>query len=47
VIGLGGYVTAKDGEIMAFSFLYNGTDRWNAKATMDAMGATLANFVRD
>jgi D-alanyl-D-alanine carboxypeptidase/D-alanyl-D-alanine-endopeptidase (penicillin-binding protein 4) len=47
VIGLGGYVTAKDGEIIAFSFLYNGTDRWNAKATMDAMGATLANFVRD
>ena len=47
VIGLGGYVTAKNGEIMAFSFLYNGADRWNAKATMDAMGATLANFVRD
>ena len=47
VIGLGGYVTAKDGEIMAFSFLYNGSDRWNAKATMDAMGATLANFVRE
>jgi D-alanyl-D-alanine carboxypeptidase/D-alanyl-D-alanine-endopeptidase (penicillin-binding protein 4) len=47
VIGLGGYVTAKNGEIMAFSFLYNGGDRWNAKATMDAMGATLANFVRE
>ena len=47
VIGLGGYVTAKDGEIMAFSFIYNGHDRWNAKATMDAMGATLANFVRE
>jgi len=47
VIGLGGYVTAKNGEIMAFSFLYNGADRWNAKATMDAMGATLANFVRE
>lgn len=46
-IGLGGYVTAKDGEIVAFSFIYNGNDRWNAKATMDAMGATLANFVRD
>jgi len=46
-IGLGGFVTAKDGEIVAFSFLYNGRDRWNAKATMDAMGATLANFVRD
>ena len=47
VIGLGGYVTAKNGEIMAFSFLYNGADRWNAKSTMDAMGATLANFVRE
>ena len=47
VIGLGGYVTAKDGEIVAFSFIYNGKDRWNAKATMDAMGATLANFVRE
>ncbi|CAN5219546.1 D-alanyl-D-alanine carboxypeptidase/D-alanyl-D-alanine-endopeptidase [soil metagenome] len=46
-VGLGGFVTAKDGEIVAFSFIYNGADRWNAKATMDAMGATLANFVRD
>jgi serine-type D-Ala-D-Ala carboxypeptidase/endopeptidase (penicillin-binding protein 4) len=47
VIGLGGYVTAKNGEIMAFSFIYNGADRWNAKSAMDAMGATLANFVRE
>ncbi|HET9798786.1 MAG TPA: D-alanyl-D-alanine carboxypeptidase/D-alanyl-D-alanine-endopeptidase, partial [Gemmatimonadaceae bacterium] len=47
VVALGGYVTAKDGEIIAFSFIYNGSDRWNAKATMDAMGATLANFVRE
>ena len=47
VIGLGGYVTAKNGEIMAFSFIYNGNDRWNAKSAMDAMGATLANFVRE
>ena len=47
VVGLGGYVTAKDGEIIAFSFLYNGNDRWNAKAAMDGMGATLANFVRE
>jgi D-alanyl-D-alanine carboxypeptidase/D-alanyl-D-alanine-endopeptidase (penicillin-binding protein 4) len=47
VIGLGGYVTAKDGEVIAFAFIYNGHDRWNAKATMDAMGATLANFVRE
>jgi D-alanyl-D-alanine carboxypeptidase/D-alanyl-D-alanine-endopeptidase (penicillin-binding protein 4) len=47
VVGLGGYVTAKDGEIVAFSFIYNGGDRWNAKAAMDSMGATLANFVRE
>jgi serine-type D-Ala-D-Ala carboxypeptidase/endopeptidase (penicillin-binding protein 4) len=47
VVGLGGFVTAKDGEIIAFSFLYNGNDRWNAKAAMDSMGATLANFVRE
>lgn len=46
VASLGGYVTAKDGEIIAFSFIYNGRDRWNAKATMDQMGATLAEFVR-
>jgi D-alanyl-D-alanine carboxypeptidase/D-alanyl-D-alanine-endopeptidase (penicillin-binding protein 4) len=47
VISLGGYVTARNGEIMAFSFIYNGNDRWNAKSAMDAMGATLANFVRE
>jgi D-alanyl-D-alanine carboxypeptidase/D-alanyl-D-alanine-endopeptidase (penicillin-binding protein 4) len=47
VVGLGGYVTARNGEILAFSFIYNGNDRWNAKATIDAMGATLANFVRE
>jgi D-alanyl-D-alanine carboxypeptidase/D-alanyl-D-alanine-endopeptidase (penicillin-binding protein 4) len=46
VASLGGYVTAKDGEILAFSFLYNGSDRWNAKLAMDQMGATLAEFVR-
>jgi D-alanyl-D-alanine carboxypeptidase/D-alanyl-D-alanine-endopeptidase (penicillin-binding protein 4) len=47
VVGLAGFVTARDGEILAFSFIYNGNDRWNAKATIDAMGATLANFVRE
>jgi D-alanyl-D-alanine carboxypeptidase/D-alanyl-D-alanine-endopeptidase (penicillin-binding protein 4) len=47
VISLGGYVTAIDGEILAFSFIYNGHDRWNAKSTIDGMGATLASFVRD
>jgi D-alanyl-D-alanine carboxypeptidase/D-alanyl-D-alanine-endopeptidase (penicillin-binding protein 4) len=46
VASLGGYVTAKNGEILAFSFIYNGSDRWNAKRAMDQMGATLAEFVR-
>ena len=47
VVALGGYVTAKSGEVIAFAFIYNGNDRANAKGTMDAMGATLANFVRE
>jgi D-alanyl-D-alanine carboxypeptidase/D-alanyl-D-alanine-endopeptidase (penicillin-binding protein 4) len=47
VISLGGYVTAQDGEVLAFSFIYNGYDRWNAKTTIDGMGATLASFVRE
>lgn len=47
VIALAGYVTATDGEVLAFAFLYNGTDRWNAKSTIDVMGETLASFGRD
>lgn len=47
VISLGGYVTAQSGEVLAFAFLYNGTDRWNARETIDAMGVTLAGFVRE
>jgi len=46
VASLGGYVTSRDGELLAFSFIYNGNDRWRAKAAMDAMGATLANYQR-
>lgn len=46
VASLGGYVTAKNGEKLAFSFIYNGRDRWRAKEAMDAMGATLASFSR-
>ena len=46
VIGLAGYVTATNGEVLAFTFLYNGTDRWNARGMMDTMGATMAAFVR-
>jgi D-alanyl-D-alanine carboxypeptidase/D-alanyl-D-alanine-endopeptidase (penicillin-binding protein 4) len=47
VISLGGYVTAQDGELLAFAFIYNGWDRGTAKASIDAMGATLASFVRE
>jgi D-alanyl-D-alanine carboxypeptidase/D-alanyl-D-alanine-endopeptidase (penicillin-binding protein 4) len=46
VASLGGYVTARNGERLAFSFIYNGTDRWRAKDAMDAMGVTLASFSR-
>jgi len=47
VISLGGYVTAQNGELLAFAFIYNGWDLSYAKSTTDAMGATLANFVRE
>ena len=46
VIGLAGYVTAADGEVIAFTFLYNGADRWSAKSMIDVMGETLASFAR-
>lgn len=46
VIGLAGYVTARNGEVLAFAFLYNGRDRWNAKEAIDVSGATLAAFAR-
>ena len=46
VAALGGFVTARDGEILAFSFIYNGNDRWNAKTAMDQMGAAMADFSR-
>ena len=47
VIGLSGYVTAENGEILAFAFLYNGRDRWGARETIDAMGPTMAAFTRE
>jgi D-alanyl-D-alanine carboxypeptidase/D-alanyl-D-alanine-endopeptidase (penicillin-binding protein 4) len=46
VVALSGYVSGRSGEVFAFSFLYNGKDRWNARATIDAMGVTLADFTR-
>ena len=47
VVALSGYVSARTGEMLAFAFLYNGKDRWNARVTIDAMGATLASFQRE
>lgn len=46
VIALGGYVTSANGELLAFSFLYNGRERWGARETIDALGATLAGWSR-
>ena len=46
VVALSGYVSAQNGEMIAFSFLYNGRDRWNARETIDTMGETLASFAR-
>ncbi len=47
VIALSGYVTAENGEILAFSFVYNGTDRWHARESINAMGPTMAGFTRE
>ena len=47
VAALAGYVTALNGEVLAFTFIYNGNDRANARHAMDRMGPTLANFYRD
>ncbi|MBC7897880.1 MAG: D-alanyl-D-alanine carboxypeptidase/D-alanyl-D-alanine-endopeptidase [Cytophagaceae bacterium] len=46
VIALGGYVTSRSGELLAFSMFYNGRERWSARETIDAVGATLAGFSR-
>ena len=43
---IGGYVTARNGEALAFAFISNGRDLWRARAAIDAMGATLASFAR-
>lgn len=46
VVALGGYVTARSGELLAFTMFYNGRERWHARETIDAVGATLAGFAR-
>jgi D-alanyl-D-alanine carboxypeptidase/D-alanyl-D-alanine-endopeptidase (penicillin-binding protein 4) len=46
VISLGGYVTTPAGEELAFAFIYNGSELGRARQAIDAMGSTLASFVR-
>jgi D-alanyl-D-alanine carboxypeptidase/D-alanyl-D-alanine-endopeptidase (penicillin-binding protein 4) len=46
VISLGGYVRTQRGELLAFSFLYNGHELARAREAIDAMGATLAGSSR-
>ena len=46
VVALAGYVTARNGELLAFCLLYNGRDRWRAREAIDAIGVTLANWSR-
>lgn len=46
VTSLGGYVRTQSGELLAFSFLYNGRELGRARAAIDAMGATLAGSSR-
>jgi len=44
VIALAGYTTADDGDVLAFTFIYNGRDRWNARAAIDSMGELLSGY---
>jgi D-alanyl-D-alanine carboxypeptidase/D-alanyl-D-alanine-endopeptidase (penicillin-binding protein 4) len=46
VNSLGGYVTARNGEVLAFAFIYNGRSLARAREVIDAMGVTLAGFSR-
>ncbi len=46
VIALSGYVTARNGELLAFAMMYNGRDRWRAREAIDAIGVSLANWAR-
>lgn len=46
IVALAGYVTARNGELLAFTMMYNGHDRWRAREAIDAIGITLANWSR-
>jgi D-alanyl-D-alanine carboxypeptidase len=39
-------VTTNGGEELAFAFIYNGSALARARQTIDAMGSTLASFMR-
>lgn len=46
VTALAGFVTARNGELLAFAVSYNGLDRERARQGSDAIGVTLANWSR-
>lgn len=46
VLALAGYVTARNGELLAFALMYNGPEIYRARETTDAIGVTLANWAR-
>lgn len=46
VVSLGGYVTASNGEDLAFAIIYNGTNRFRARVAIDTIGVALARFNR-
>jgi D-alanyl-D-alanine carboxypeptidase/D-alanyl-D-alanine-endopeptidase (penicillin-binding protein 4) len=46
VASLGGYVTARNGEEIAFAFIYNGSNQRRARSAIDQMGVALAKFTR-
>ncbi|HET8656848.1 MAG TPA: D-alanyl-D-alanine carboxypeptidase/D-alanyl-D-alanine-endopeptidase [Longimicrobiaceae bacterium] len=41
---LSGYVTAKNGQLIAFSFLYNGRGTWPARTAEEQLGQMLADY---
>lgn len=46
VASLGGYVTAANGEHLAFAIIYNGRNRFSAREAIDRIGVALAAFDR-
>jgi D-alanyl-D-alanine carboxypeptidase/D-alanyl-D-alanine-endopeptidase (penicillin-binding protein 4) len=42
--GLSGFVSTQDGELIAFSFVFNGPYVYNYKQTEEKLAIALANF---